>query len=100
MSGRLIDAYAGAFDITQTQVVLVDADPATVAPGLQRLRLSSTATAAIEALGIGGRLAAGPAQLAARDAYERVYGLLWRLAPARPAGPPPRHIGAVAGPVT
>ncbi len=84
MTPRLLDTYAPRFDITQTQVVMVDAHPATVAAALETLPLSNTAAAAIEALGITDRLAAGPAQLAARGAYERVYGLLWRLAPGAP----------------
>jgi hypothetical protein len=98
MTSRLIDAYARPFDVTQTQVVLVDAHPATVAAGLRRLPLSNPATAAIEALGIAGRLAAGPAQLAARGAYERVYGLLWQLAPGQPVRVEPRDLGGFAGP--
>jgi hypothetical protein len=98
MTSRLIDAYARPFDITQTQVVLVDAHPATVAAGLQRLPLSLPAIAAIEALGITGRLAARPAQLAARGAYERVYGLLWRLVPGEPVRLEPRDIGGFADP--
>jgi hypothetical protein len=89
MTRRLIDDYAGPFDISQTQVVLVDAQPATVAAGLQRLSLSNPAMTAIEALGIAGRLAAGPSQLAARGAYERVFGLTWQLAAgARDAAAP------------
>jgi hypothetical protein len=98
MTSRLIDAYARPFDITQTQVVVVDAHPATVAAGLQRLPLSIPAIAAIEALGITGRLAAGPAQLAARGAYERVYGLLWQVVPGQPVRLEPREIGGFAGP--
>jgi hypothetical protein len=98
MTRRLIDAYAHPFDITQTQVVLVDAHPAAVAAGLQCLPLSSPATAAIEALGLAGHLAAGPAPLAARGAYERVYGLLWQLAPGQPVGLEPPDIGDFAEP--
>jgi hypothetical protein len=98
MTSRLIDAYARPFDISQTQVVLVDAHPATVTAGLGRLPLSSPAIAAIEALGITGRLVAGPAQLAARGAHERVYGLLWRLAPGQPVGLEPRDIASFADP--
>jgi hypothetical protein len=98
MTSRLIDAYARPFDITQTQVVLVDAHPATVAAGLQRLPLSNPVAEAIEALGLAGRLTAGPAQLAARGEYERVYGLVWRLAPGRPVWLQPRDIGGFAAP--
>jgi hypothetical protein len=98
MTSRLIDAYAHPFDISQTQVVLVDAPPATVAAGLHRLALSNPAAPAIEALGLAGRLTAGPAQLAARGAFERVYGLVWRLAPGQPVRLAPRDIGGFAGP--
>jgi hypothetical protein len=97
MTSRLIDAYARPFDITQTRVVVVDASRATVAAAVQRLPLSIPAIAAIEALGITGRLAAGPAQLAVRGAHERVYGLLWRLAPGQPVRIEPRDIGGFAG---
>jgi hypothetical protein len=98
MTSRLIDAYARPFAVTQTHVVLVDADPAAVADGLQRLPLSNPATAACEALGIMDRLAAGPSQLAARGTYERVYGLIWRLPPGRPVRLEPHDIGGFAAP--
>jgi hypothetical protein len=96
MTRRLIDDYARPFDISQTQVVLVDAQPATVAAGLQRVSLSAPAMTAIEALGITGRLAAGPSQLAARGAYERVYGVTWQLAPgARDGSAAPDRVKVV-----
>lgn len=90
---RLIDAYARPFDITQTQVVLVDAPQDSDAsrshiPPPRRSRRS------------GSRVAwrPAPAQLAARGAHERVYGLLWRLAPGQPVPLEPRDIGRFADP--
>lgn len=92
MSSRLIDTYARSFDITETQVALVDAQPATVAAALERLPLSGPATAAMDALGIAGWLAAGPAQLATRGRYERVYGLVWQLTTGTPVRLEPQDI--------
>jgi hypothetical protein len=98
MTGRLIDAYAPRFDVTQTRVVMVEAPPATVAAALQHLSLSAPAMAAIEALGMGSHVAARPAQLAARGARERVYWLLWRVFPGHLVEHRPEHIGEFAGP--
>jgi hypothetical protein len=81
---RLLDTYARTFDITETRVVLVDAEPSTVLAGLARLPLSGPAMTAIQRLGIADRLAFGPAALTARTGLEQVYGLVWRLT----AGPP------------
>jgi hypothetical protein len=77
---RLLDAYAPEFDVSGTQVVLVDADPPIVRAALDLHR------PAIPPLGLGERLALAPALLETRG-HERVYGLIWRLA-AGPAALP------------
>jgi hypothetical protein len=70
---RLLDTYAPHFDITGTQVVLVDAEPPIVRQALDHHRPT------IPPLGLGECLARAPTLLEARG-HERVYGLIWRLA--------------------
>jgi hypothetical protein len=60
---RLIDTYAHTFDTTETRMVLVDAHPATVLGGVERLELARTVVHAIEAVGLADRLALAPTRL-------------------------------------
>jgi hypothetical protein len=72
---RLLDEYAPNFDVTGTQVVLVDAEPPIVRKALDHHRPT------IPPLALGAGLALAPTLLQTRG-HERVYGLIWRL----PAG--------------
>lgn len=76
---RLIDTYAHTFDVTDTRVVLVDANPAAVLGGVERVDLPRTVVRAIEALGAGDRLALAPTRLEAGRRPEHVYGMAWRV---------------------
>jgi len=69
---RLLDKHAPQFDITGTQVVLVDAEPPIVRQALHHHRPTTP-------LGLGECLALAPTVLETRG-HERVYGLTWRLA--------------------
>ena len=73
-----IDTYAPLFDATETRAVLVDAPPAAVLGAAERVDVASTVVQAIEALGLGDRLALAPAPLAA-GRREHVYGMAWRV---------------------
>jgi hypothetical protein len=68
---RLLDTYAPRFDITGTQVVLVDAEPPIVRKALDHHRPTP--------LGLGECVARPPTLLEARG-HERVYSLIWQLA--------------------
>jgi hypothetical protein len=90
---RGIDAYARSFDVTNTLVVTVDAEPQTVREALDRLDLAASAARALDALGVGDRIALRPSLLAAAPGPELVFGLVWRLAgPATTIDP--RSVGA------
>lgn len=95
---RLIDAYADQFDVTDTRVVLVDADPAAVLEALEHLDLAAPATSAIRALGIANRIALAPTLLDAGAGAERVYGLVWRIDGGAAARIEPGEVGTFAGP--
>jgi hypothetical protein len=73
-----IDTYAPTFDATETRVVLVDAAPGTVLDAAAGVDVARTVVEAIEALGLGDRLALAPAPLAAGP-REHVYGMAWRV---------------------
>jgi hypothetical protein len=73
-----IDTYTPSFDATETRVALVDADPETVLGAAERVDVARTVVQAIEALGLGDRLALAPARLAA-GGREHVYGMAWRV---------------------
>jgi hypothetical protein len=73
-----IDTYAPLFDVTATRVVLVDAAPATVLGAAERVDIARTVVQAIEALGLGDRLALAPSPLAT-GRREQVYGMAWRV---------------------
>jgi hypothetical protein len=77
---RAIDAYAGSFDVTNTLVVTVHAEPQTVREALERLDLAASAARSLDALGVGERVALAPSLLAAAAGPELVFGLIWRLA--------------------
>jgi len=68
---RLLDKHAPHFDVTGTQVMLVDAEPPIVRQALDHHRPTP--------LGLGDGLALAPTLLETRG-HERVYGLTWRLA--------------------
>jgi hypothetical protein len=68
-----------AFDMADTRVVLIDADPATVLSAVERLGLGRTVLDAVESLGVGDRIALAPTPLAAAEDRERVYGMAWRV---------------------
>jgi hypothetical protein len=73
-----IDTHAPSFDATETRVALVDAGPETVLDAAERVDVARTVVQAIEALGLGDRLALAPARLAA-GSREHVYGMAWRV---------------------
>jgi hypothetical protein len=73
-----IDTYAPSFDATETRVALVDAAPEAVLGAAERVDVARTVVQAIEALGLGDRLALAPARLAA-GRREHVYGMAWRV---------------------
>jgi hypothetical protein len=75
-----IDEYARTFDVTDTLVVTVDAEPQTVRQALDRLDLAASAARALDALGVADRAALAPSPLAAAPGPELVFGLVWRLA--------------------
>jgi hypothetical protein len=79
-AGRRIDEYAGIFDVTDTLVVTVDAEPQTVGEALERLDLMASAARALDALGVADRVALAPSLLAAEPGRELVFGLVWRVA--------------------
>src|SRR5918992_4697519 len=72
-----IDTYAPTFDATETRVALIDAAPAAVLRAAERVDVARTVVQAIEALGLGDRLALAPARLAG-GSREHVYGMAWR----------------------
>jgi hypothetical protein len=76
---RLIDTYADGFDVSETRVVLVDAQPSAVFDAVERLDLSRTVVQAIEALGLADRIALAPTRLESRKGEEHVYGMAVRL---------------------
>lgn len=94
----LIDAYAHQFEVTDSRVLLVDAHPAAVLEGLERLELGRPATDAIQSLGIADRIALAPTLLEARTGGEHVYGLVWRVEGAAPARLEPHEVRTFAGP--
>jgi hypothetical protein len=73
-----IDTYAPSFDATETRVALVDADPATVLGAAERVDVARTVVEAIEALGLGDRLALAPTRIAG-GRREHLYGMAWRV---------------------
>jgi hypothetical protein len=75
---RPIDDYAPTFDVTDTLVATVDAEPEAVSAALEQLDLTASAAAALSALGGVHRVALAPALLAARPGQELVFGLIWR----------------------
>jgi hypothetical protein len=75
-----IDEYAGTFDVTDTLVVSVGAEPETVREALDRVDLTAPVTRALEALGVADRLALPPSLLAAKPGTGLVLGLVWRVA--------------------
>jgi hypothetical protein len=75
---RPIDDYAPSFDVTNTLVVRVDAQPAAVDAALEQLDLTASAAAALSAFGGVDRVALAPALLAAQPGPELVFGLVWR----------------------
>jgi hypothetical protein len=96
-TARLIDTHAHAFDTTDTRVVLVDADPATVLRAAERIDLLRTVVGAISALGMADRLALAPA-LIETSGRERVYGMAWRVGDGPSAAIDPRGLHAFDGP--
>jgi hypothetical protein len=74
---RLIDRYAGSFDVTDTVVTAVDAEPAAVAQALEELDPAATITRALAPLGAAGRPAVPPELLESRPGEEYVFGLVW-----------------------
>jgi len=76
---RRIDQYARTFDVTDTLVVTVDAEPEAVREALDRLDLTASAARALDALGVADRVALAPSLLAAGPGWELVFGLVWRL---------------------
>jgi hypothetical protein len=73
-----IETYAPTFDATETRVALIDAAPAAVLRAAERVDVARTVVQAIEALGLGDRLALAPARLAV-GGREHVYGMAWRV---------------------
>jgi CRP/FNR family cyclic AMP-dependent transcriptional regulator len=73
-----IDDYAPTFDVTDTLVVKVDADPEAVGAALEHLDLTASVAAAVSAFGGADRIALAPALLAAQPGRELVFGLVWR----------------------
>jgi hypothetical protein len=63
-SGRLIDRHAAAYDITNSHVVVVDAEPAAVLAGVDRLPVRAPVPV--------------PGRLLDADGSERVYATAWR----------------------
>jgi hypothetical protein len=79
-TGRGIDEYARIFDVTNTLVVKVDAEPQAVCAALERLDLSALAARALDALGVADRVALAPVLLAGGRGPQIVLGLVWRVA--------------------
>jgi hypothetical protein len=75
-----IDEYARTFDVTDTLVVTVDAEPQTVRDALERRDLAASAAHKLDALGVTDRIALAPSLLAAGPGPELVFGLVWRVA--------------------
>jgi hypothetical protein len=73
------DSHAHNFDVSTSHVVAVDAEPATVLAGLDRLELADPVARTIELLGAAHRVALEPSPLAPANGTERVYGLAWRI---------------------
>jgi hypothetical protein len=67
------------FDVTDTRVVMVDAQPAAVRRAARRLELARPVVQAIEAVGLADRLALAPTRLDSREGEEQVYGMVGRL---------------------
>jgi hypothetical protein len=78
-ASRLDDGYLPTFDVTDTFVLAVDAEPETVREALERLALTDSATRGLCALGAADRLALAPARLAAPPGSDLVFGLVWRV---------------------
>jgi hypothetical protein len=94
----MIDAHAPTFDVTNSHVVAVDADPATVLAGLDRLDLTTPAAATLRLLGAERRVALVPTLLEPPGGRERVYGLAWRMAEGEAARVSGTELGAFAAP--
>jgi len=60
----LIDTHAPAYEVTNTYVVVIDAEPGTVVAGVNRLDLGTKPA---------------PVRLPGGDAHERVHELTWRV---------------------
>jgi hypothetical protein len=75
---RPIDDYAPTFDVTDTLVVKVDAEPEATGAALEHLGLTASAAAALSAVGGVDRMALAPALLAAKPGPGLVFGLVWR----------------------
>jgi hypothetical protein len=73
-----IDDHAPTFDVADTLVVKVDAEPAAVGAALEHLDLTASAAAALSAFGGVDHVALAPALLAAQPGPELVFGLVWR----------------------
>jgi hypothetical protein len=81
MSARSrIDEYARTFDVTNTLVITVDAEPQTVRDALEHLDLAAPAARTLHALGATDRVALAPTLLAAAPGPQLVFGLVWRIA--------------------
>jgi hypothetical protein len=73
-----IDDYAPTFDVTDTLVVKVDAEPEAVGAALEHLDLTASVAVAFSVFGGVDRVALGPALLAAKPGRELVFGLVRR----------------------
>ena len=79
-AGSRIDEYARNFDVTNTLVVRVDADPQSVRDAVEHLDLSAPAARTLHALGVTDRVALAPTLLAAGPGPQLVFGMVWRIA--------------------
>src|SRR5215211_7219376 len=76
MPQRLIDGHAAAFDVTDTLVVAVQADPRRVSRALAGCDLAGIADRALRAAGV--RPVPAPALVAVRPGREAVLSAGWR----------------------
>ena len=86
------------FDVTDTRVVLIDADPDTVLDAVERVEPARTVGQAIEALGLADRLALPPMQLEAVEGREYVYGMAWRVESGATEAVAPQHLRTLERP--
>jgi hypothetical protein len=97
-TARLIDLHAETYDITDTRVALVDADPASVLAAARRLELTRSIVQAMASLGVADHLALFPMALDADGARESVYGMVWRVHGPHTEGISPHELRAFERP--